>query len=59
MNSKPIYVEEFAKQNIIFFYDLLNTENKFKSWDEMKFSYNLSEKSYFKWRQIVNSIPKT
>ena len=42
-----------------FFYDLLNTENKFKTWDEMKFSYNLSEKSYFKWRQIVNSIPKT
>ena len=25
----------------------------------MKISYNLSDKSYFKWRQIVNSIPKT
>ena len=28
MNSKPIYVEEFAKQNIIFLYDLLNNGNK-------------------------------
>ena len=25
----------------------------------MKISYNLSNKSYFKWRQIVNSIPRT
>ena len=25
----------------------------------MKITYNLSDKSYFKWRQIVNSIPKT
>ena len=34
-------------------------ENEFKIWDEMKISYNLNDKSYFKWRQIVNSIPKT
>ena len=25
----------------------------------MKISYNLSDKSYFKWRQAVDSIPKT
>ena len=25
----------------------------------MKISQNLNDKSYFKWRQIVNSIPKT
>ena len=25
----------------------------------MKTSYNLNDKSYFKWREIVNSIPKT
>ena len=24
----------------------------------MKISYNFSEKSYFKWREIVNSIHK-
>ena len=31
----------------------------FKMWDEIKISYELSDKSYFKWRQIISSIPKT
>ena len=31
INSKPIYVEEFAKQNIIFLYDLFNTKNELKT----------------------------
>ena len=47
-------------QNKIYFllYDL-NTENEFKTLVEIKISYNLNDKSYFRWRQIVNSIPKT
>ena len=28
-------------------------------WNEMKTSFNLNDKSRFKWRQIVNTIPKT
>ena len=59
INSISIQIEELAKQNIIFFYDLFNTENEFKMWDEIKISYNLNNKYYFKWEQIVNSIPKT
>ena len=47
------------QKNIVFLCDLFNTKNEFKTWDEMKISYNLSDKSYFKWRQIVHSIPKT
>ena len=58
-NNKLIYVKEFAKQNIIFLYDLFNAEIESKTWDEKRIDYNLSGKSYFKWRQIVNSIPKT
>ena len=37
----------------------MNTENEFKTWDEIKIIYELSDKSYFKWRQIISSIPKT
>ena len=59
INSKPIYVEEFAKKKIIFLYDLFNTKNELKTWDEIKVTYELSDKSYFKWRQIINSVPKT
>ena len=40
--SKPIYVEEFAKQNVIFLYDLFNTKNELKAWGEIKITYELS-----------------
>ena len=46
IKGKPIYVEEFAKQNIIFLRDLFNTA--FKTWDKAKISYNLSDKSFFR-----------
>ena len=29
------------------------------TWDETKVTYELSDKCYFKWRQIINSVPKT
>ena len=59
MKNKLNYVEEFAKQNTLFLYDLFNTENEFKTWDEIKTNYELSNKSYFKWTQIFSSICKT
>ena len=37
----------------------MNTKNELKTWDEIKVTYELTDKSYFKWRQIINSIPKT
>ena len=40
INSKPIYVEEFAKK-IIFLYDLFNTKYELKTWDEIKVTYEL------------------
>ena len=38
INSKPIYVEEFAKKNF-FLYDLFSTKNELKTWDEIKITY--------------------
>ena len=58
INSKSICLEEFQKRNIIFLYDLFNTKNELKTWDQIKITYELSDKSYFKWRQLINSIPK-
>ena len=46
------------QKNIIFL-SLLNTKNELKTWDETKVTYELSDKSYFKWRQIINSVLKT
>ena len=55
INSNQIYAEEFAKQNIISLYHLLNTKDEFKTWGDIKISYELSNK----WRQIINSVTKT
>ena len=52
-------LKNLQKKNIIFLYDLFNTKNKLKTWDEIKITYELSDKSYFKWREIINSITKT
>ena len=52
-------LKNLQKKNIIFLYDLLNAKNELKTWDEIKVTYELSNKSYFKWRQIINSVPKT
>ena len=46
-------------KKIIFSYDLFNTKNELKTQDEIKVTYELSDKCYFKWRQIINSVPKT
>ena len=56
--SKPIYAEKFAKQNVIFLYDHFKAEDEFKTWHEIKISYELSNQSYFKWRQITSSVLK-
>ena len=37
----------------------MNTKNELKPWDKTKVTYELSDKSYFKRRQIINSVPKT
>ena len=52
-------LKNLQKKNIIFLYDLFITKNKLKTWDETKVTYELSDKSYFKWRQIINSVSKT
>ena len=37
----------------------MNSKNELKTWDKIKVTYELSDKSYFKRRQIINSVPKT
>ena len=33
------------QKNIVFLCDLFNAKNEFKTWNEMKISYNLSDKN--------------
>ena len=40
IGSKPIYVEEFVKQNFFFLYDFFNSGNEFKTWDKLGKKYS-------------------
>ena len=51
-------LKKLQKKKIIFLYDVFNTKNELKT-DEIKVTYQLSDKSYFKWKQIINSVSKT
>ena len=52
-------LKNLPNKNIIFLCDLFNTKNELKTWDEINVTYELSDKSYFTWRQIINSVPKS
>ena len=38
--------------------NLVDINGKYKSWDTMKYEYNLTDKETFRWVQQVHAIPK-
>ena len=36
----------------------MDINEKYKSWDTLKYKYNLNDKEKFWWLQLVNSMPK-
>ena len=36
----------------------MNINGKYKSWDTIKYEYNLTNKEKFRWLQLVHAIPK-
>ena len=36
----------------------MDINGKYKSWDAMKYEYNLNDKKKFRWLQLVHAIPK-
>ena len=55
VNKKPI-TKMFPCQ--LFIADLFH-QNKLIDWQNFKEKSNLSQKDYFRWRQIVTAIPKS
>ena len=43
--------------NVLFINDLLGTDGLFLSWLSFKNKYQLEESQFFKWRQLISSIP--
>lgn len=59
ISKKPIFFKEFSNKNINYTGQLFNERGTLKNWICLKNEFYLDEKMYFKWIQIINSIPKT
>ena len=53
-----MYFSHFSNHGINFIGNLVDINGKYKSWDAMKYEYNLNDKKKFRWLQLVHAIPK-
>ena len=49
---------KFSSHGISFVSNLVNIYGMYKSWDTIKYEYNLTDKEKFRWLQLVYAIPK-
>ena len=56
INNKPFQFKDFSIENINFVEHLCKPSGVFKSWSEIKTEYNLEEKNFHKWFQLLHVI---
>ena len=59
IDNKVINFKEFSKKGINYVFHFFDKNGRLKIWSDFKFEYNLTDKSSFKWYQILNSMPKS
>ena len=59
INNKPIHLKSFSNKDINFVCQLFHDFGIAKSWEELKFDYNLSGNLFFQWIQIMHCLPIT
>ena len=52
------YFLKFSGKNINYVLQIFSEIGSIKKWHEFKREYNLHESSYFKWLQIIDSVPE-
>ena len=58
MDKVSIHFLTFSEKSINYVSQLFSDNGSIKKWHEFKREYNLHESSYFKWLQLVDSIPE-
>ena len=58
VDKTSIHFLTFSEKRINYVSQLFSGNGSIKKWHEFKREYNLHESSYFKWLQLVGSIPK-
>ena len=58
MDKASFHFLTFHEKSINYVSQLFNDNSSIKKWHEFKKEYSLHESLYFKWLQLVDSIPE-
>ena len=59
INKKPFFYKEFSNKKINYVSNLFSDFGEIKSWEKVMDEFNLDKKFYFKWYQIIHTIPSS
>ena len=58
ISNKPIYFKRFSNNNLNYVTQLFDDTGNSKEWIKLKRKFNLHNNLYFKWIQLIHSIPQ-
>ena len=58
MNNKLIYSKHFSNNNLNYVTELFDDTGNTEEWMKLKHEFNLNNNLYFKWMQLIHSIPQ-
>ena len=58
ISNKPIYLKSFSNNDLNYVTQLFDDTRNTKEWIKLKHEFNLSNSLYFKWMQLIHSIPQ-
>ena len=59
VDKKVVFYKEFSDNQINFLTDLFDLRGKKKSWIDLAIEFNLDNKLFFKWCQLIHALPKS
>ena len=51
------FFKHFSEKGVNFISHIMKENGEIKSWDDLKNEFELEQRLYFKWMQLVNAIP--
>ena len=58
ISNKPMYFKHFYNNNLNYVTQLFDDTGNTKEWMKLKHEFNLNNNLYFKWTQLIHSIPQ-
>ena len=58
ISNKPVYFKHFSNNNLNYVTQLFDDMGNTKEWMKLKHEFNLNNYLYFKWMQVIHSIPQ-